>query len=325
MRAVVCTSFSGPDGLEIREIPLHSLKEDEVLVKVHAIGVNLHDVLLVKGLHQMKPPFPFVPGSAASGVVMETGRKVKRVKPGDRVTCGGMGGAYARKMVSREHWVSRLPDEVDYLQGASYRSSYGTAYFSLVNRGRLRRGEYLVVHGAAGGIGLAAVDIGRLLGARVIGCVGSDDKIPVVFKHGASDVINYEKQKLDQSIKKLTHGKGADVVIDVVGGKVFVPSLRALSWNGRMLVVGFASGEIPEAPMNLPLLKNASIIGVLYGPWIDLNPEKALEINEILLGWMAEGKLKVYISHVFSFDQAKDAMKVLEERRAIGKVVIKVR
>ncbi|MBN1848547.1 MAG: NADPH:quinone oxidoreductase family protein [Deltaproteobacteria bacterium] len=326
MRAIVCKDFCGPEGLRIEETPSPDIKEDEVKIRVHAAGVNFHDILMVKGLHQKKPDLPFIPGTDASGEVIGVGKAVTRIRLGDRVSVIRIGwGAFAEEILAKECFVSVLPPNVDYIQGSAFRSSYGTAYYSLSHRGHLKEGEVLVVLGAAGGIGLASVELGKLLGARVIGAVGSDEKMDLVKEYGAQDVINYETEDLKERIRELTGGKGGDVFIDVVGGKVFDQSMRCMNWEGRMLVVGFASGKIPTLRANLPLLKNASVIGILFGRWLELNPDDGIEMNTMLLNWIAEGRLKPYVSRVFPLEKAAEAMQLLWDRKALGKVILTVR
>jgi NADPH:quinone reductase len=325
MRAIVCNEFKGPEGLRIEEIPSPEVADDEVKVRVHAAGINFHDILMVMGLHQLRHALPFVPGTDASGDVIEVGKAVTRIKPGDRVSIVKLGkGAFAEEMVSKEFWVFPLPAGVDDIQGAAFRSTYGTAYYSLNHRGNLKKGEVLVVLGAAGGMGLASVDLGKLMGARVIGAVGSDDKKAIVLQYGATDVINYETENLKERVRDLTGGKGADVFLDVVGGKGFEQAMRSMNWEGRMLVVGFTSGEIPTVRANLPLLNNSSIIGVLFGPWVELNPEGGREINVKLLNWIAEGKLKPHVFKVLPMERVAEAMQIIWERKALGKVILKI-
>ncbi|MFC1822137.1 NADPH:quinone oxidoreductase family protein [Thermodesulfobacteriota bacterium] len=325
MKAILCNAFGDPLNLKIGEVESPKVGDGQVKVRVHSVAVNFHDTLLVRGLYQIKPDFPFTPGSDASGEVLEIGAGVGRCKPGDRVSCGNPIGSYAEEMIAPEAWVFPLQEKVDHPWGAAYRGSHGTAYFSLVNRGRLKPNEWLVVHGAAGGVGLAAVEIGHLLGARVIGTVGSADKVDIVRQYGADHVIDYSKENIRERLKEITNNQGVDVVLDVVGGEAFDQSLRCLNWDGRLLVVGFASGVIPKAPANLPLLNNASIIGVLYGPWIDRFPAEALELNTKLMGWLSDRKIKPHIHKTYPLEQAGEAMMELINRKAIGKVMLKVR
>ncbi len=325
MKALLCRQFGDIDDLVIGEAEVAPLGDNGVHVAVHAASVNFMDQLMVQGRYQHKPDFPFVPGSDAAGEVIAVGKEVTHVKPGDRVSIGAYTGAFAEEMVADAGQVFALPDGIDYAIAAAARMAYGTGIYALDDRASLQPGEVLVVHGAAGGLGLAAVDLGRHMGARVIGSVGSDDKMDVVRGYGAEHVINYSRENVRDRVKELTDGRGADVIYDTVGGDVFDQSLRCINWGGRLLVIGFTSGRIPSAPANLPLLKNCAIVGVFYGAWIGRDPQGARRLNRTLFDWIAAGKLTPHISDTVTLDQAADGIKRLANRQARGKIVVKVR
>jgi NADPH2:quinone reductase len=265
MRAVLCTAFEGIKSLSIGETAAPRPKPDEVLIDVHAASVSYMDYLMISGGYQMRPPLPYVPGTDAAGVVVAIGSKVDRFCPGDRVTCGGWYGGFAEQMTAKAGRTSRLPDNVDFGVGSTVLHIYLTAYYSLVHRGRVESGETVLVTGASGGVGLACVELARLLGARVIAAVGSNAKASIVRDYGADEVINYSSEDVRDRVKALTAGEGVDVCVDNVGGTLFGTLARLMRWNGRLLPIGFAGGEVPSLPMNLPLLKNYSIVGVFTG------------------------------------------------------------
>ncbi|MFH1349642.1 MAG: NADPH:quinone oxidoreductase family protein [Pseudomonadota bacterium] len=325
MRAVLCKGFNGPDALVIEEVTRPGIGEDDVRIAVHAASVNFHDLLMVKGLYQKKLPLPFIAGSEAAGEVIEVGANVTRLHQGDRVALCDYSGAFAGEMAGKELTAVRLPDGVDYLRAAALRTTYGTAYYALVRRAHIKPEEVLLVHGAAGGLGLAAVDLGRHLGARVIGCVGSDEKMAIVREYGAEYVINTSTDSVRENVLELTGGNGADVILDMVGGDLFDQSLRCINWDGRLLVLGFTSGRIPSIPVNLVLLKSCFIIGVFYFAWMERKPEESRRDLEMLLGWVAEGKIRPHISMTFPLEQAADAMNLIAARKVMGKVVLRVR
>ena len=323
MRAVRCKDFTGPADLVIEEIEPPVPADDEIRVRVHAASINFYDNLMVEGKYQMKPDLPFTAGSDAAGVVLETGARVTRLKPGDRVAVGHYIGAFADEMVAKEWTAVRMPDSVEFADAAAMRVAHGTAYYGLARRGALAAGETLLVHGASGGVGLAAVQLGRQLGARVIGTVGNESKAAIVRENGAEDVLTYDGEtRLRDRVKELTGGDGADVIIDMVGGDVFDESMRCIAWDGRLLVVGFTSGRIPAAPANLALLKHCSITGVFFGAWMDRNHEAYREDAEQLLAWCASGEVRPHISTTLPLENVVEAMATLAERKATGKVVL---
>jgi len=324
MRAVVCRSFTGIDDLDLGEMADPKPDAGQILVQVHAAAVNFMDCLMVAGKYQLRPQTPFVPGTDATGIVAAVGEGVTRFKPGDRVACSNWTGAYSPHMLASQLSAAHLPAVVDFATGSVVRHCYGTAYYAFVERARLQAGETVFISGAAGGVGLAAVDLARSLGARVIAGVGSEEKVGIVREYGAGDVIDYVHEDLRERIKALTDGKGVDVVFDVVGGDVFTTMTRLMNWGGRMLPVGFASGDIPSVPMNLLLLKGYSIAGVFWGAWAERYREASIAADEQIFAWIAQGKLKPHVGAIFPLEQFKTAMASVLDRTAQGRVVLKV-
>lgn len=325
MKAVLCHSFTGPGDLRLGEINLPRPAGDEILVDVHAASVSFMDQLMVSGLYQMKPPTPFVPGTEASGVVVAVGDKVTAFRPGDRVACSAWTGGYAERMIAKESKSVRLPDGVAFEAAATVLHNYGTAWYALVERARAQAGETVFITGAAGGIGLAAVDLARHLGLRVIAGVGSDDKAALVRDYGASDVINYRSEYLRDRIKSITSGDGIDIGFDNIGGAIFDQIARLMKWDGRLMPIGFTSSEIPSLPMNLPLLKNYSIIGVFVGAWAEKFPDEAARMNGALMQLLADDKIRPHISRVLLLEEAADAMRDVANRTVQGRIVLKIR
>ena len=325
MKAVLCTEFIGPDGLVVGEVDAPKVGPGQVRVAVHAATVTYMDTLIVSGLYQLKPPLPFVAGTDAAGEVIEIGEGVTHFKRGDRVATFNWTGAFAEEMVAAENRTVRLPDGVDYHVGTTILHNYITGLYSLQKRAALQSGETLVVHGAAGGVGLAAVDLGRHMGARVIGSVGSKEKVDLVRQYGAEAVIDYSKESVKDRVRELTGGLGADVIFDTVGGDVFDQSLRCINWGGRLLVIGFTSGRIPQAPANLPLLKNCSIVGVFTGAWADRFPEEHRAVSDTVMDWVAKSHLKPLVSRVMPLEQVGAAMRAIANREVTGRIVLNVR
>jgi NADPH2:quinone reductase len=325
MRAVLCSAFTGPEDLRVGEIEEPKPAADEILIEVHAASVSFMDHLMVSGLYQMRPPTPFVPGTEAAGIVVAVGGKVTRFQLGDRVACGSWTGGYAERMVARESKSVRLPAGVGFETAATVWHNYGTAYYALVEGARAQRGETVFVSGAAGGVGLAAVDLARHLGLRVVAGVGSDDKAALVRGYGASDVINYRSEDLRARIKSMSGGEGVDIFFDNVGGTLFEQMARLMKWGGRMLPIGFTSGQIPSVPMNLPLLKNYSIVGVFTGAWVEKFPEQAARMNDTLAQWLAEGKIRPHIDRVLPLEQVREAMRAVANRTVQGRIVLQIK
>jgi NADPH2:quinone reductase len=325
MKAVLCHSFSGPQGLSIGEIEAPRPAADEILIDVHAASVSFMDQLMVSGLYQMRPPTPFVPGTEAAGSVVAVGDAVTAFAPGDRVACSSWTGGYAERMIAKASKAVRLPDGVGFEAAATVLHNYGTACYALVERARAQAGETVLVTGAAGGVGLAAVDIGRHLGLRVVAGVGADDKAALVRSYGASDVINYCSEDLRARIRTVTAGCGIDVGFDNVGGTIFAQMARSMNWGGRLMPIGFTGGEIPQIPMNLPLLKNYSIVGVFAGAWGEKFPQAAGRMNETLMEWLADGKIRPHVDRILRLDEAKQAMQAVANRTVQGRIVLKIR
>ncbi|MCK1745573.1 NADPH:quinone oxidoreductase family protein [Bradyrhizobium sp. 139] len=325
MRAVLCSSFTGPADLRVSEIEPPKPAGDEILIDVHAASVSFMDQLLVSGLYQMRPPTPFVPGTEASGVVVAVGDKVKAFAPGDRVACSSWIGGYAERMTAKESKSVRLPDSVAFEPAATVLHNYGTACYALVERARAQRGETLFVTGAAGGVGLATVDLGRHLGLCVVAGVGSDDRAALVREYGASEIINYRSEDLRNRIKSIASGEGIDIGFDNIGGAIFEQMARSMRWGGRLMPIGFTSGEIPQIPMNLPLLKNYSILGVFAGAWTEKFSADAARMNATLMQLLAGGKIRPHIDRVLPLEEAGDAMRAVANRTVQGRIVLKIR
>jgi NADPH2:quinone reductase len=322
MRALLCRAYGLPETLCVEELPSPVPGPGQVLVDVKAAGVNFPDALIIQNKYQLQPPLPFAPGAEMAGIVGAVGPGVTRFKAGDAV-CGVTGfGAFAEELVVDANKLFPLPAEVPFEAAGAFILTYGTAHHALKDRAGLAAGETLVVLGAAGGVGLAAVELGAMQGARVIACASNADKLALCRAHGAAATINYETEDLKDRIRALTGGNGADVVFDPVGGAYAEPALRAMAWRGRYLVVGFANGEIPRIPLNLPLLKGCSLIGVFWGSLLSHEPDLAATRVRELLEWLAAGKLRPAISARYRLADAPDALRAMMERRVTGKIVI---
>ncbi|MBX3454858.1 NADPH:quinone oxidoreductase family protein [Ferrovibrio sp.] len=324
MKAMVAKAWGGPDSLVLEDLALPALGERDVRIRVHAAGLNFPDTLIIAGKYQVKPAFPFAPGMECGGVVEAVGAKVRDFKPGDRVLATLVNGAFAQAVVTNAANVFKIPDSMSFEIAAGFPITYGTTIHALQDRGRLKPGEVLLVHGAAGGVGLNAVELGVAMGATVIGTVGSDDKAAIVKQYGAKHVINYSTESIKDRVKELTGGNGADVIYDPVGGDAFDQSLRCINWDGRLLVVGFASGRIPEAPANMALIKGCSIVGVFWGAFAAREPQKNRANFAALFSLFEQGKLKPHVSAMFPLAQVPQAMQALLSRKTTGKVVIQV-
>jgi NADPH2:quinone reductase len=322
MRAVLCEAFGPPDTLVVRDVPDPEPGDGQVVIDVAGCGINFPDVLIIEDKYQFKPELPFSPGGEVSGTVSAVGGGVEGVSVGDRVVALLGWGGMADKVVAPAASIVAVPDEVDLVQAAGFLMAHGTSHHALVDRARLQEGETLLVLGAAGGVGLAAVELGAVLGARVIAAASTDEKLALCRERGASETINYSTEDLRGRLKELTGGQGVDVCYDPVGGDLSEPALRSMAWNGRFLVVGFAAGDIPRIPLNLPLLKGCSVVGVFWGAFTGKEPDRhAANIAE-LLGWMAEGRISPHVSATYPLERAGEAISELAERRATGKVVV---
>jgi NADPH:quinone reductase len=324
MRAILCRELSGVGGLELAEVPTPEPGPGEVRVRVRAAGVNFADTLIIKGQYQAKPALPFVPGMEIAGRIEACGPGVAGFAPGDRVMAALDLGGFAEAAVCSVEDVVRLPDGIDDVTAAGFAIAYGTAYGALCWAGRLQAGETLVVHGAAGGVGLATVECGRALGARVIATARGEDHLAVAREHGAAATIETASDDVRTRIKALTDGRGADVIFDPIGGDIFQASLRSIAWEGRLLVIGFASGQIPQIPANLLLVKNASAVGFYWGSYRRHDPARVRASFEQLLRWHSEGRIEPLVSAVRPLAQAPEALERLLSRQSSGKIVLTI-
>lgn len=325
MKAVLCKAFGPAENLVLEEVSSPVAKANEVLLEVHAAGVNFPDTLIIEGKYQFKPPFPFSPGGEAAGVVTAVGDKVAHLKVGDRVMALTGWGSFAEEVAVAGYNVMPIPADMDFPHAAAFGMTYGTSMHALKQRANLQPGETLLVLGASGGVGLAAVEIGKAMGARVIAAASSAEKLEVAKAAGADELINYSESSLKDEVKRLTGGQGADVIYDPVGGDLFDAAIRSIAWNGRLLVVGFASGRIPELPVNLALLKGAAVVGVFWGAFAQRQPQDNAANFQQLFAWYSQGKLKPLVSQSFPLAQAAQAIDTLGQRKAVGKVVVQVR
>ena len=323
MKAVLCTRFGGPDDLELADLPAPEPGGGEVTVAVKAAALNFFDTLIIAGKYQTKPAFPFSPAAEFAGVVDRVGAGVTAFKPGDRVAASMGYGAARECVVIAANRLARVPDNVDFDRAAGLLITYGTTLHALKDRAKLKAGETLAVLGASGGVGLAAVELGKQMGARVIACASSEHKLALARQHGADAVINYAAEDLREALRRATDGKGPDVIYDPVGGPYSEPALRAIGWEGRFLVVGFAAGDIPKLPLNLVLLKNCDVRGVFWGAWSEREPEAHRANIAQLLTWCADGKLAVHIHRIFPLAQTAQALKALAGRSVMGKVILR--
>jgi NADPH2:quinone reductase len=322
MKAVMCRYYGSPDTLSIEEIPSPIVQDNKVLIKVKACSANFPDTLIIKNLYQFKPELPFSPGSEVSGIIKEVGDNVKHLKVDQRVLalCGW--GGFADEVLVESSRVFPIPEEMDFITAASLMYNYGTSYHALKDRGNIKQNETLLVLGAAGGVGLAAVELGKLLGAKVIAAASSEEKLKVCIEKGADFIINYETEDLREKINEFTNGNGVDLVFDPIGDKFSEPCIRSMAWNGRYLVVGFAAGNIPKIALNLALLKGCSIVGVFWGQFAAKEKEKNQKnINE-LATYFFNGNLKPNIYKIYSLQEAPFALQDLIERKVIGKAVV---
>ena len=338
MKAVLCKSYGPPESLVVEDVPSPTAGPGEVVISVKAASVNFPDVLIIENKYQVKPPLPFSPGSEVAGLIKEVGDGVANVRPGDRVMAIVGYGAFAEEIKTEGQRALPLPAGMDFATGAAFGLTYATSEHALYDRGALKAGETLLVLGAAGGVGIAAIEIGKILGARVIACASTNEKLAVCRAHGADETINYSSvlrhgqdaassskgEDFRERIKALTNGRGADVVYDPVGGPYTELALRSIAWRGRLMVVGFAAGEIPRIPLNLTLLKGCSIVGVFWGEFTRREPQRFAEAMQRLGTWYAEGRLKPHVSQTFPLERASDALRLMAERKVTGKIVLTV-
>ena len=322
MRAVLCREYGPLEKLEVTELPSSPITPGAVRVAVHAAGINFADLLIVQGKYQEKPPLPFSPGFEIAGVVTELGPGVAGARLGERVLGIMEHGAYADEAVLPAERVIPIPDGMDFALAAGFPVAYGTSHGALDWRARLRAGESLLVLGAAGGVGLTAVEIGKAMGATVIAVAGGSEKLEIARRQGAHHLIDYAREDMRARIKEITGGRGVDVAYDPVGGDAFDQALRSIAWGGRIIVIGFAAGRIQQIPANIVLVKNCDVIGFFWGSYRRHRPALVRESLETLLRWFAQGKLKPHVSHRFDLAEAPRAMALLAERKATGKVVL---
>ena len=324
MKAIRCHTFGPPSNLKLEEVNAPHPRSNEVLIQVKACGLNFPDTLIIEGLYQFKPELPFTPGSDISGVVKAIGDAVKHLKIGDEVFGFVSHGGLAEEVVVPEKACFLKPSGMNYAVAASFMMAYGTSYHALKDRAKLRKGETLLVMGASGGVGLAAVELGKLMGATVIAAASTNDKLELCKFYGADHLINYTTGDLKTILKNLTKGKGVDVIYDPVGGDFSEQAFRGIAWNGRFLVVGFATGRIPKIPLNLPLLKGASIVGVFWGGFAMAFPKKNMENTVHLMNWYADNRLTPHIHDIVPLEATWKALNDMKNRKIKGKIIVKV-
>jgi NADPH:quinone reductase-like Zn-dependent oxidoreductase len=324
MRAILCKEYGPAETLVIEDIPSPEVKGRGVKVRVKAAGLNFPDTLIIEGKYQLKPTMPFSPGGEMSGEVIEVGDKVTRFKPGDRVAGLTGYGAFAEEVIVPEQNILPIPESMSDEKAAAFSMVYGTSYYALKQRANIQPGETLLVLGASGGVGLATIELGKAMGAKVIAAASTAEKLAIAKEAGADELINYTEEPLKDAVKKLTNSKGVDVIYDPVGGDFTEQALRAMAWNGRHLIIGFAAGDIPKIPANLTLLKGCSVVGVFWGSFTQREPENSAKNMMELLQMFAEGKINPRISQVFEFEDYAKALGALTGRTATGKIVLKV-
>jgi NADPH2:quinone reductase len=322
MRALVCHAYGAIDALTVDDIAGTPPGRGQVRVKVSAAGVNFPDLLIAQGKYQIKPTPPFTPGAECVGTVVEVGDGVERTRQGDRVIALPAWGAFAEELTVDEARVMPVPPGIGDAVAAGLVLTYGTSQHALVQRAAIQPGETLLVLGASGGVGLAAVEIGARLGAKVIAAASTEAKLGVCREHGATEAVCYGDVRLRDAVKALTGGKGADVIYDPVGGDLFDESMRCIAWKGRLLVVGFACGRIPQLPANLALLKGCSVVGVHWGAFVEKEPQVFAENMQVLYGWVERGELHPLVSETYPLPRAVEALRRVERREAVGKIVV---
>jgi NADPH2:quinone reductase len=322
VKALLCKEYGSLDALRVEDVPAPVPAAGELLINVAAASVNFPDALMVQGKYQVKPPLPFIPGAEISGTVVAVGDGVDSSRIGKRVVAIPGRGAFAEQVAVRAETVIVLDDRTDLASAAAVPLTYGTAYHALLDRAQLKAGETLLVLGAGGGVGIAAIELGKIMGAIVIAAASSQEKLDAARGRGATHLINYNTEDLRARLKEITGDKGVDVVCDPVGGALAEPALRATGWRGRYLVIGFAAGEIPRIPLNLTLLKGSSIVGVFWGEFMRREPRAAGGELAQLLGWLSEGRLRPLISARYPLENGGAALTAIYERKVIGKLLI---
>ena len=322
MRAVLCKELGMPEALVVEEVSSPKADKGQVLISVKACGVNFPDTLIIQGKYQFKPELPFSPGGEVAGVIKSVGPGVDSVAVGDRVIAFSTWGGFAEELVVDSSRLVKISDQMDFQTASAFILTYGTSYHALKDRAQLQSGETLLVLGASGGVGLAAIQLGKSLGATVIAAASTPEKLGVCEENGADHIINYSKEDLRARVKEITEGKGVDVVYDPVGGALSEKALRDMSWRGRFLVVGFAVGDIPRAPLNIPLLKGCSIVGVFWGEFTKREPSLNAQNNSELMELFDRGEVKPHIHKVYPLEDASEALNDLMEKKVSGKVVL---
>jgi NADPH:quinone reductase len=322
MKAILCSQYCGPDDLVLADVPDPVAEAGQAVIAIKSAALNFFDLLMIQGKYQIKPPFPFSPAAEVAGVIDSVGAGVTGLKAGDRVvaSCGHNGAR--EKIALPANTIVKIPDNLDFDRAAGIIIIYGTALHALEDRASIAPGETMAVLGAAGGTGLAACELGKLMGLKVIACASSEEKLEFAKAHGAELGLNYASEDLKEGLRRLTGGKGPNIIFDPVGGTYAEAALRSIAWEGRFLVIGFAAGDIPKMPLNLALLKGCDIRGVFWGQWARLNPEKNRANLEKLVKWTAEGKISSHVDRIFPLAQTADALKVLAGRKAMGKVIL---
>jgi len=324
MKAILCNNYGPPEELEYLEVPDPIISEDQILVQVKACSINFPDTLIIQGKYQFKGEFPFSPGSNIAGIILEVGSHVMDFKAGDEVIGLATNGGLAEKIALDPSRCILKPSGVSMEQAAAFLYTYATSYYALKHRADLKQDETILILGASGGVGLAAIEIAKLIGAKVIAAASSVEKLELCKKQGADICVNYNDVDLKTKLKELTDNKGVNVILDVVGGAYAEPSLRAIAWEGKYLVVGFASGQIPKFPLNLPLLKSCQIVGVFLGAFLNKFPIQSREMLNTLADLFSNGKLNPYIYQSFNLEDAPLALRMMMDRKALGKLVITI-
>lgn len=322
MKAVLCKYHGLPETLVVEEVADLVPGPKQIVISVKACGVNFPDTLIIQNLYQFKPALPFSPGGELAGVVKAVGEGIRHVQVGQPVLAFTGWGGFAEEVLADSKQVIPLPPGVDFTVAAAFMMTYGTSFHALKDRAHIQPGETLLVLGAAGGVGLAAIELGKKMGARVIAAASTAEKLAVCREHGADDLINYESEDLRERVKALTDGKGADVIYDPVGGKYAEPALRSIAWKGRYLVVGFAAGDIPKIPLNLALLKGCAIMGVFWGDFAARESQANMANGMQLFQWLLQGELKPHVSQTYPLEKAGEALRALMERKVAGKLVL---
>ena len=322
MKAIICSQYGLPNTLEYKEVDDPKPKKGELLISIKACSVNFPDTLIIQGLYQFRPEPPFSPGSDFAGVVEEVGEGVSHFKVGDEVVGFNPYGGFAEKVTAPANVCFPKPKGMNMVNASAFLMAYGTSYHALKDRGQVKEGDTVLVLGASGGVGITAVELAKLMGAKVIAAASTDEKLALCKQFGADKVINYSTENLKERTKELTHGKGVDIIYDPVGGDYSEQAFRAIAWKGKHLVVGFANGKIPKIPLNLPLLKGADVTGVFWGAFTQKEPKKSLQNVTDLVTWYLTGKLKPHIDATYSLQDAPKALEAIMHRKVKGKVVI---